>query len=92
MSEPFGLDDSGAQQEPDRKQELDLSLGNLWQKVAALWNTLWSQGVVVKRRGETVIQLPLLIAIALALFFPHGALVVLVVGLIAGYSLTIVKK
>jgi hypothetical protein len=91
MSEPFGLDEGGAQQ-PQRKQELDLSAGNLWRKVTGLWNTIWGQNVVIKRRGETVIQLPLPIAIALAVFFPHGALVVLVVGLIAGYSLTIVKK
>jgi hypothetical protein len=92
MSEPFDLDDSGAQQQPERKQEPDLSLGSLWQKAGAVWSALWDQSVIVKRRGETVIQLPLPVAIALALFFPHGALVVLVVGLIAGYSMTIVKK
>ncbi len=91
MSEPFGLNEPGAEQ-PQRKQEPDLSVGNLWQKATGVWNAIWGQSVVVKRRGETMIQLPLPIAIALAVFFPYGALAALVIGLIAGYSMTIVKK
>ncbi len=90
MSEPFGLDDSGGQ--PPRKQELDLSLGTLWENIVRLWNALWKQSLLIKRRGETVIQLPLVVAIVLGLLFPYAALAVLVVGLIVGYSLTVVKR
>lgn len=91
MSEPFDINEQ-ERTESERKSEFQLSASDLWQKLAALWNAIWAQSLVVRRRGDTVMQLPLAVAIALAVFFPYAAVLFLVIALVAGYSITVVSK
>jgi hypothetical protein len=91
MSEPFELEDVGAQQ-PEPKTGGHCSCRNVWQTLTKIWDALWSQSLYIKRRGETVIQLPLALAVVLAVIFPHAAVPILVIGIIAGYSVTIAPK
>ena len=91
MSEPFNLDENETQ-ETTRKSELNLSGSNIWQQVVSLWNAIWSQSLVVGRKGETLIQLPLPIAILFALAFNFAAAMLLIIGIVAGYSVSIVKR
>lgn len=90
MSEPFGLDDAGARKERDQGSRS--SSGNLWSKLGEVWKAIWSQSLFVKRHGETVIQLPLALAILLAVAFPHAAALLLVIGVLAGYSISVTSK
>ena len=86
MSEPFELD---TPENPQRKQELDLSAENVWAKLRSLWNAIWAKSLYIRRRGETQVKLPLPIAIFLAVFFPQFSVPILVIGVVAGFSFTI---
>ena len=88
MSEPFELGGTG-NPDPQRKQELNLSSDNVWDKIKTLWNAIWSQSLYIRRHGETQVQLPLPLAIFLAVIFPHAAVPILVIGVIMGFSITV---
>jgi hypothetical protein len=88
MSEPFELETPGTP-EPQRKQELGLSADNLWDKIRSLWHTIWAKSLYIRHRGETQVKLPLPLAIVLGVCFPHVAVPILVIGILAGFSFTI---
>lgn len=86
MSEPFDLE----QLPQPQKQGPS---GNVWwRKVKEAWEMVWRQSVVVSRRGETVIQLPLPIAALVVIAFPHASVLALIVGVVAGYSISVVRR
>ncbi len=88
MSEPFELN-TPESSTPQRKQELDLSAENVWDKIRSLWQTIWAKSLYIRRGGETQVKLPLPLAIVLGIVFPHIAVPILVIGVVAGFSFTI---
>lgn len=91
MSEPFGLDDAGAPA-PQNTNTPTKATRKVWDQAKSVWNAIWHQSLFVKRRGQTAIQLPLALAVVLAVLFPHAAALVLVIGIIAGYSFAVAPR
>jgi hypothetical protein len=88
MSEPFDIHES-----PDVTQRSAAQAKpTFWDQTVTACKSLWKQTLIIARRGETVVQLPLVLAIVLVVGFPHLAALVLVLGIVLGYSFTVAGK
>jgi hypothetical protein len=88
MSEPFNIDERPAVSQGSATQKKP----TLWDQLVTTSKSLWKQTLIIARKSETVVQLPLVLAILLAVGFPHLAALVLVLGIVLGYSFTVVGK
>ena len=86
MSEPFDIDQAPSAASPAPSKP------SLWDKAVNNWNTLCKQSLIIARRGETFMQLPLPVAVIATVAFPHLAAVILVLGIVLGYSFSVVNK
>lgn len=88
MSEPFDIQES-----PDVSQSgASPKKTTFWDQLVSASKSMWKQTLIIARRGETLVQLPLVIAVLLAVGFPHLAALVLVFGIVFGYSFTVAGK
>lgn len=88
MSEPFDIQES-----PDVSQSgASPKKTTFWERLVRATKSMWKQTLIIARKGETLVQLPLLIAVLLAIGFPHLAALVLVFGIVFGYSFTVVGR
>lgn len=86
MTEPFDINEQPASQGggPPRP--------TFWDQLVEAWNTLWKQTLIIGRRGETLVQLPLVLAIGLGVAFPHAAALIFVLGIVLGYTFRVVSR
>ncbi len=87
MTEPFDINE-----QPGANQGGAAPKPTFWDQLVKAWNTLWKQTLIIGRRGETLVQLPLVLAIPLGVAFPHGALLIFVLGIVLGYTFRVVSR
>jgi hypothetical protein len=63
-----------------------------WDQVVKACKSVWRQTLVIGHKTETVVQLPLVVAIMLAFAAPHVAAVILVLGIVFGYSFKVINR
>jgi|GEM_PF-6167354 len=87
MAEPFDINE-----QPSANQGGAAPKPTFWDQLVKAWNTLWKQTLIIGRKSETLVQLPLVLAILLGVGFPHVAALVFVLGIVLGYTFRVVSR
>ncbi len=88
MTEPFDINEQPA----GTNQGGAAPKPTFWDQLVEAWNTLWKQTLIIGRKSETLVQLPLMLAILLGVAFPHLAALIFVLGIVMGYTFKVVSR
>jgi hypothetical protein len=88
MSEPFEVNENPTPSSKGPGRSKCCS----WDQVVKAWASMWRETLVIGHKAETVVQLPLVVAIMLGLAAPHVAAVTLILGIVLGYSFMVVTR
>ncbi|MGI6368733.1 MAG: DUF4342 domain-containing protein [Anaerolineae bacterium] len=87
MPEPFELDDQPTTPEQPRAPKQ-----SLWDTINSLASQIWKTTFLASRGNETVVQLPLILAVLFVLVFPHLAAVAVVLMILLGFKIQVLDK